>query len=252
MSTPWLDIRGLAKSFDGISALVDFSCTVDNGEIVGLIGPNGSGKTTLFNVITGFLQPDTGSVIFKGQPVTRKSPHHIANAGIARTFQSVRLIRRATVVDNVLLFFKEQPGELLANVFIRPVLCNRRERAACREALTLLESAGLAHKAYDMAENLSYGQQKLLSIVCCMASGAALLLLDEPIAGIAPPMIESIVNIIRLLPSQRRSVILIEHNMDVITDICDRVIFMDSGAKICEGSSREVQSDPRVIEAYID
>ena len=252
MSTTLLQVAGLRKTFAGVTALDGFSCEVGEREVLGLIGPNGAGKTTLFNAVTGFIPPDRGTVAFKGRDVVGMAPHRIANAGVARTFQKLRLIRRISVLENVLLAFRDQPGERLLNVFFRWRACRRQEGENRSKALQLLDSTGLRGKADDQAEALSYGQQKLLSLVCCLASGADLLLLDEPVAGIAPEMVEKILSIIRGLPKQGKSVVLIEHNLDAVMQVCDRVVFMDAGRKVSEGTPEEVRSDPKVIEAYID
>jgi ABC-type branched-subunit amino acid transport system ATPase component len=250
--TALLDMKSLHKHFDGVVALADFSCTLGEGEILGVIGPNGAGKTTLFNVLTGFVRPDSGRMAMQGGDFTALAPHRRARLGIARTFQNLRLIRRISVVENVLLAFKGQAGEQLANVFFRWRKCKGQERRNRAEAMSLLKQVGLGDKANDPAEALSYGQQKLLSIVCCLAADARVILLDEPVAGIAPEMIEKILGVIRDLPRQGKSVMLIEHNLDAVMQVCDRVVFMDAGAKISEGTPRQVRDDPRVIEAYID
>lgn len=244
--------RSLSKHFNGVAALVDFSCAVMENEILGLFGPNGAGKTTLFNMLTGLLAPDSGAAEFKGTGLIGRHVYKIANLGIARTFQNLRLIRRITVLENVLLCFKNQPGENLFNVFFRPGLCKRHEASILEKAMQLLETAGLSERSDDLADNLSYGQQKLLSIVCCLAADADLLLLDEPVAGIAPEMAERILAIITDLPKQGKSAIVIEHDIDALKGIAHRMIFMDAGRKICEGTPDEVLNDPRVIEAYLD
>jgi len=244
--------QSLSKHFNGVVALADFSCTVSENEILGLLGPNGAGKTTLFNVLTGLLAPDSGAADFKGNALTGRTVHKIANLGIARTFQNLRLIRRITVLENVLLCFKNQPGENLINVFFRPGLCKRHEAGIREKAEVLLGTAALLEKSNDLADNLSYGQQKLLSLVCCLAADAELLLLDEPVAGIAPEMAERILAIIADLPNLGKSAIVIEHDIDALKGIAHRMIFMDAGRKICEGAPDEVLNDPRVIEAYLD
>ncbi len=252
MNDKLLEIQKLNKSFDGVRALADFSCSLHRDEILAIIGPNGAGKTTFFNVISGFLSPDSGKATFQGKNLLGLPPNKIAMAGIARTFQDLRLIRQLSVLENVLLSFRGQRGEKLGNVFFQWKNSKNEEAANRKEAVSLLEEAGLAENVNDPAENLSYGQQKLLSLVCCLAAKGDLLLLDEPVAGIAPKIIEKILGIIRDLPGKGQSVILIEHNLDAVMQVCDRAVFMDAGAKISEGTPEEVRDDPKVIEAYID
>jgi len=246
-----LKIDNLSKHFDGIKALDDFSCKVNTGEILGLIGPNGAGKTTLFNVVTGFLKADVGRVQFKGKDILSKSPYRIYGYGITRTFQILRLIRQMTVLENVMLAF-HNPGESLARLFTTGLKIGRQEAANREKAMALLEHTGLADKALDHALALSYGQQKLLSLVCCMASDPDLLLLDEPVAGINPTMIQKIQGLIKELPGKGKTVMLIEHNMDAVMALCDRIIFMDTGRHISEGPPEKVRRDPKVIDAYLE
>lgn len=247
-----LKISNCQKHFDGIFALYDFSCEVFSNEIIGLIGPNGAGKSTLFNIITGFLYPDSGSVQFGERIITKMKPSRINRYGISRTFQDLRLIRQMTVMDNILLSFHNQPGELLHNVFFNYKKTRVIESENRQKAEKLLDYAGISEKAGELADNLSYGQQKLLSLICCLTSEAKLLLLDEPIAGINPQMIEKILAIITDLHKNGKTIILIEHNMDAIFQVCQRVIFMDAGKKVSEGTPEEVRNDPQVIEAYLD
>ena len=251
MTDSLLDIKVLNKHFDGVTALNNFSCELRPNEILGLIGPNGAGKTTLFNVITGFLSPDSGEVHFKGKNTTHLSPYKISRLGVVRTFQNLRLIRQLSVLENVLLCFPNQAGERLSNMFFKWKKCKQQETENIDSAMTLLKQTGLDKKAYDTAEALSYGQQKLLSIVCCLAADAKILLLDEPVAGIAPQMIDIILKVIEGLPKLGKSVILIEHNLDAMIQVCNRVIFMDAGTKVSEGTPEEVRNDPKVIDAYI-
>ncbi len=250
--TKTLTLQGLNKKFDGIEALTDFSAKIEKQEILGLIGPNGAGKSTLFNVITGFIPPDSGTAEYSGDRIIGKYPHEIARLGIARTFQDMRLIRQMKVMENILLCFQTQPGEKLAGVFFNKKHWQNLEKQNRAKAIELLEYAGIADKAGTLAGELSYGQQKLLSIICCLAADAQLLLLDEPVAGLNPAMIEKILAIIEKLPEQGKSVILIEHNMDAVLQVCHRVIFMDAGKKVSEGTPQQVRNDSRVIKAYLD
>ncbi|PKN67847.1 MAG: ABC transporter ATP-binding protein [Deltaproteobacteria bacterium HGW-Deltaproteobacteria-15] len=245
------ECHGLNKYFDGVIALDQFSCCMHSGQILGILGPNGAGKTTLFNVIAGFIAPDAGRVSFKGKDLSKLRPHRIANLGIAKTFQNLRLVRRISVLENVLLHFKDQAGERLFNIFCHHGVCARREHENREKAMALLEIAGLAKESNNLADNVSYGQQKLLSLVCCLASDAELLLLDEPVAGIAPEMMRKILAIIRNLPGEGKSVVMIEHNIGALKEICDNLIFMDSGKKVCEGAPLEILEDSRVLEACI-
>jgi len=247
-----LEVQGLSKFFDGVKALDDFSSVVNRHEIVGLIGPNGAGKTTLFNILTGFLAPDSGQVFFKGTSLVGCPPHGIASLGVSRTFQDLRLIHRLSVLDNLLLSFRDQAGESLGGLFFRWPQCRHQENENTSLALSLLESVGLKEKDGEPTGDLSYGQQKLLSLLCGLASGAELLLLDEPVAGIAPVMIAQLLSVIRGLPNKGRTVMLIEHNIEAVMAICHRVIFMDAGIKVSEGDPVTVRNDPRVIAAYLD
>lgn len=246
-----LKIENINKSFDGVKALNDFSCEVNENEIVGLIGPNGAGKSTLFNVITGFIESDSGNIEFNGKVITKHPSYKIIKLGISRTFQDLRLIKQMSVLDNILLCFNNQDGEGLQNIIFRSRTISKVEEENKTKAYDLLKYAGIEEKANDLAGTLSYGQQKLLSIICCFAADSKLLLLDEPIAGINPEMREKILTIISELPSKGKSVILIEHDMDFIIRMCSRLIFMDAGFKVSEGTPEEVRNDPKVIEAYI-
>ena len=247
-----LSVIKLNKKFDGTVALDDFSLEIPKDSITGIIGPNGAGKTTLFNVITGFLPLDSGKIIHNGKNLSRMPSYKIARAGIARTFQQLRLITRMTVLDNILLSFQNQAGENLKNTFFFPGRVKEQEEKNKEKANELLTFMGIEEKANDLIEDLSYGQQKMISLACCLASGADLLLLDEPVAGINPEMIEKILKIIKKLREAGKTFVLIEHNIEAVMQVCDRVIFMDEGKKIAEGDPESVRHDPAVIEAYLE
>ena len=252
MSTRLLECQGLSKSFDGLEALTGFNCSVEEGEILGLIGPNGAGKTTLFNLLTGFLTADSGSIRFRGREIHGLRPFQTARLGIGRMFQRVRLIRQLSVIENVLVSFPAQPGEHLGSLFFRWRLCAGRERSSSAFAEKLLNDVGLCDKANDRADELSYGQQKLLALACALAMDAELYLMDEPIAGIAPEMVKKILSAVRKLPESGKSVILIEHDLDAVAKVCERVIVLDAGSKVAEGPFDEIRQDPDVIEAYLE
>jgi ABC-type branched-subunit amino acid transport system ATPase component len=247
-----LKVSNLNKNFDGVTALKDFSLEMKENEILGLIGPNGAGKTTFFNLLLGFIKPESGKIEFEKIDIAHLDSHKIVSKGISRTFQDLRLIRQLPVIDNILISFNHRGGENIYNIFFKQNSWKQVEEQDKKRALELLEYAGIKEKAYDLAYDLSYGQQKLLSIICCLAADAKLLLLDEPIAGLNPEMKVKILNIISELPSKGKAAIIIEHDMDFVSDVCNRVIFMDMGEKISEGTPDEVKNDSKVIEAYLE
>jgi ABC-type branched-subunit amino acid transport system ATPase component len=251
--TPILNIIKINKNFGGTIALDDFSLEIPQNSIIGIIGPNGAGKTTLFNVVTGFLPLDSGKIIYyNDEQLNGLPPHLIARLGIIRTFQQLRLIKRLSVLDNILLSFQNQAGEHLKNIFIFSGRIKGEERRNREKVRELLELMGIGEKANDLVDDLSYGQQKIVSLACCLASGANLFLLDEPVAGINPDTIQKILALIKKLQEEGKTIVLIEHNIDAIMQVCDIVVFMDEGKKIVEGDPESVRNNPAVLEAYLE
>jgi branched-chain amino acid transport system ATP-binding protein len=247
---PLLEVRGLVKQFLGVTALdgVDFS--IERGELVSLIGPNGSGKTTLFNCVTGYLAPDSGRVLFRARDVTRAAPHRVARLGLGRTFQQVSVFGRLTVLENLLVFLQQHQEEHLVARLVRTPRLRRLEGQAIERARMLLDLVGLGARAEATAASLSYGQRKLLAFAAALMPDPELLLLDEPAAAVNPTMINQMKDHILGLHRQGKTVLLVEHNMDVVMDISRRIVVLDHGQKIAEGPPDAIRRDPRVIEAY--
>ncbi|HET7264579.1 MAG TPA: ABC transporter ATP-binding protein [bacterium] len=234
-----LDARGLAKTFGGLRAVNDLSFTVRTGEILGLLGPNGSGKTTVFHLIAGALAPDRGAVVFDGRDITRLAPYRRAALGIARTFQLVRALSGLSVLDNV----------LLARLY-------GRERAAAfgqarSDALECLRFCGLADLAARPAGTLSLAERKRLEVARALAAGPRLLLLDEPAAGLNPTEVGALLALFRRLRGGGITMVIVEHNIGAIRDLCDRVVVLDAGRKIAEGRPEDVLRHAGVVEVYL-
>ncbi len=247
-----LEIKGISRSFDGVKAVDSFSLLAREQKITSLIGPNGAGKTTAFNIVTGFLSPDEGEVLFRGDSILNEPVYKIARKGITRTFQNLRLFKRLTALENVLLGRQNQKGEKFFNALFSFSKNSPKHRSHVERASALLEFVGLRDHKDELAENLSYGQQKLLSIACCLAAEPDLLLLDEPVSGVQPAMIEKIVEVIRdLVSNQGKTVLLIEHNIDFVLNISDTVVVMDEGKKIAEGTPSVIKNSPEILEAYL-
>jgi branched-chain amino acid transport system ATP-binding protein/neutral amino acid transport system ATP-binding protein len=242
-----LEIQRLEKHFGGLRAVDNCSFSVKRNSITGLIGPNGAGKTTTFDLITGLLTTHKGKIIFKNQDITEKSAYKRSRAGMARTFQMIRLFPELTVLDNVMVILEKNIQKLRYS-FWKP----KKEIMRLREiAMEYLKEVNLHEHAHLYASNLSYGQQKLLEIIRAVATEAELLLLDEPAAGVNPTMLRHIEELIRKLKSQGKTILIVEHNMPFIMEICDEVIVMDQGKDLVIGVPEEVQKNPKVLEAYL-
>ena len=245
-----LEVHGLVKHFIGVTAVDGVDLTVERGELVSLIGPNGSGKTTLFNCVTGYLAADAGRVRFHGRDLTNAAPHRVARLGVARTFQQVSVFPRMSALENLLVFLQQHQEERLVSRLLRTRRLRRLEAEAVERAHRLLELVGLSDKADAGAGTLSYGQRKLLAFAAALMPDPELLLLDEPAAAVNPTMINQMKEHILRLHRQGKTVLLVEHNMDVVMDISQRVVVLDHGQKIAEGPPQAIRRDARVIEAY--
>jgi ABC-type branched-subunit amino acid transport system ATPase component len=247
-----LEIRNLYKSFDGVLAVQDFSVSLETGKITSLIGPNGAGKSTVFNVVTGFLSANAGQISLDGKNLLDLSPWKITRLGVSRTFQNLRLFKKLTALENVMLGRQNQSGENLLNAVFSFSENSVENRVHIQKSEELLDFVGLSEKGNDLAENLSYGQQKLLSIACALAAEPKLLLLDEPVSGVQPAMVEKINAILKeLVDKQKKTIFLIEHDIDFVLKISDTIVVMDDGRKISEGTPAIIKNNAEILEAYL-
>ena len=246
-----LEVRGLTKRFDGVRALAGVTFTVREGQLVGIIGPNGAGKTTLFNVISGLVPLDGGEIVLDGDSITGAPPDRLRQRGVIRTFQEVRLAEDLTARDNVMLWYPTFPGETVWEALVRRRQWRNVERKRLADAEKLLADLGLGGEAGRLAGELSYGQQKLVTMACCLAARPRLLLLDEPVAGVAPRLVETILGVVQDLAASGVGVLLVEHDVDAVFRSCEQVLFMDDGRILVDGPPDAVRHDPRVVEAYL-
>ena len=246
-----LEARNITKRFGGLEALTDVALTIARGEIYGLIGPNGAGKTTFFNVLTGFYQADGGDFLFDGAPLDITAAHKVAAAGIARTFQNIRLFGNMTALENVMVGRHVRTHAGVLGAALRTRYARDEERAIHTRARDLLEYVGVGARQHDLANGLSYGDQRRLEIARALATEPKLLALDEPAAGMNATETAILKQLLECIRADGTTILLIEHDVKLVMGLCDRVAVLDYGRKIAEGAPAMVQRDAAVIEAYL-
>ncbi|MFA9375504.1 MAG: ABC transporter ATP-binding protein [Lachnotalea sp.] len=252
METPVLEAKHLGIAFGGLKAVDDFNISINEGELVGLIGPNGAGKTTVFNLLTGVYQPTEGAFFLCGNKMNGKKMHQVVQAGIARTFQNIRLFKTMTVLENVQVAFGMKFKYKLPDALFRLPEYWKEEDEIKEQALDLLKIFGLEDKADYIASNLPYGQQRKLEIARALATGMKLLLLDEPAAGMNPTETAELLECINVIRKRFGiAILLIEHDMSLVMKICERIVVIDYGVTIAQGLPHEIAANPKVITAYL-
>jgi len=252
MTMSFFNVENLTIKFGGLTAVDSVSIHVDEGEIVGLIGPNGAGKTTVFNLITGVYVPDAGSMTFKGRSLLKLRPNQVAELGIVRTFQNIRLFKGLSVYDNIRTAGHLRIPYSIIDSLLHTGLYERREKECREESLKLLEMVGLLDRKDEMSASLPYGLQRRVEIARALALRPSLLLLDEPAAGMNPQECADLIEFIRRVKNEfSTTILIIEHHMDVIMNICERMYVLNFGKLLTHGTPSEIQNDPKVIEAYL-
>jgi len=246
-----LETKKLTKNFKGVQAVSNLDLNVNAGEIVGIIGPNGAGKTTVFNLITGYLQPTKGKVIFNGEDITGQKPHVIAKHGVVRTFQLDRIFHNFSVILNVVTASYLYAGIGLSEAALNTSGYRKKNRDTCEHAGKILKFMRLDDKQDEIARNLSHGHQKLLGIAIALAATPKVLLLDEPLGGMNPAEVDRTLEIISEIKKRGTAILLVEHDMQAVMKICDRIVVLNFGTEIARGLPEEVQKNKEVIQAYL-